>query len=217
MMISPETFYEMNLKGKTAEQIRTTIRGLKQKIGRLKNIVEHPAYKCTMHPSEQVRISCSRDYLERAKQALEEAGGTYVPSAAEKKAKEFDENIPFINKVEFCIGGYFNGYETRTYTVDGDKVNTDIEHSLTLEPSNIGDFEIEEMDKEYLFEALKDLHIGEWRKNYNTRRFGYMVCDGTQWHLKIYFSNNHNPIKIYGDNAYPYNFESVLELFKIEE
>ena len=217
MMICPETFYEMNLKGKTAEQVMTTIRGLKQEIGRLKNIVEHPEYECTMHPSERVRISCSRDYLERAKQALEEVGGTYVPSAAEKKAMEFDENIPFINKVEFCIGGYFNGYETKTYTIDGDKVHTHIEHSLILEPSNIGDFEIEAMDKDYLFEALKDLHIGEWRRHYNTRRFGYMVCDGTQWHLEIYFSNGYKPVKIYGDNAYPYNFDRVLELFEIEE
>ena len=217
MMICPETFYEMNLKGKTAEQIMTTIRGLKQEIGRLKNTVEHPEYECTMHPSERVRISCSRDYLERAKLALEEVGSTYVPSAAEKKAMEFDENVPFINKVEFCIGGYFNGYETRTYTIDGDKVHTNIEHSLILKPSNIGDFEIEEMDKDYLLEALKDLHIGEWRRNYNTRRFGYMVCDGTQWHLEIYFSNGHKPVKIYGDNAYPYNFDRVLELFEIEE
>lgn len=217
MMICPETFYEMNLKGKTAEQIMTTIRGLKQEIGRLKNTVEHPEYECTMHPSERVRISCSRDYLERAKQALEEVGSTYVPSAAEKKAMEFDENVPFINKVEFCIGGYFNGYETRTYTIDGDTVHTNIEHSLILKPSNIGDFEIEEMDKDYLLETLKDLHIGEWRRNYNTRRFGYMVCDGTQWHLEIYFSNGYKPVKIYGDNAYPYNFDCVLELFEIEE
>ena len=29
MMISPETYYEMNLKGKTAEQIMSAIRGLK--------------------------------------------------------------------------------------------------------------------------------------------------------------------------------------------
>ena len=208
MMICPETFYEMYLKGKTAEQVMTTIRGLKQEIGRLKHIVEHPEYECTIHPSERVRISCSRDYLERAKQALEEVGGTYLPSAAEKKAMEFDENIPFINKIEFCIGGYFDGYET----IDGDKVHTNVEHSLILKPSNIDDFEIEEMDKDYLFEALKDLHIGEWRRNYTTSRF----CDGTQWDLKICFSNGHKPVKIYGDNAYPYNFDRLLELFEIE-
>ena len=217
MMISPESFYEDELKGKTAEQIMTVIRGLKQEIGRLKNIVEHPDYECLMHPSERVRIYCSQRYLERAKQAFAEVGGTYIPSAAEMKAMDFDGNIPFINKVEFCIGGYFNGYETKAYTIDGDKVHTDVEHSLILKPSNIGDYEIEEMGKDYLLNALKDLHIGEWRKNYSTKRFGYLVCDGTQWHLEIYFSNGHKPIKIYGDNAYPYNFDKVLELFEIEE
>ena len=217
MMISPEAFYEMNLKGKTADQIMTVIRGLRQEIGRLKNIVENPEYECTKRPSERTRISCSQDYLERAKEALAEVGGNYVPSAAEKKEMEFDANIPFINKVEFCIGGYFGGYETRTYTIDGDKVHTDIEHSLILKPSNLGDYEIEEMDKDYLFESLKKLHIGGWRRNYNTKRFGYLVCDGTQWHLEIYFSNGAKPVKIYGDNAYPYNFDKVLELFEVDE
>ena len=217
MMISPETFYEMNLKGKKADQIMTVIRGLKQEIGRLKNVVEHPDYVCLIKPSERTRISCSQDYLERAKQALVEVGGTYIPSAAEKKEIEFNENIQYINKVEFCIGGYFGGYETKTYTIDGNKVHTHTEHSLILEPSNIGDFEIEEIDKDYLFEMLQRLHIGGWRKNYNTRRFGYMVCDGTQWDLKIYFSNNHKPVKIYGDNAYPYNFNQLLELFEVEK
>ena len=69
---------------------------------------------------------------------------------------------------------------------------------MILKPSNIDDFEIEEMDKDYLFEALKDLHIGEWLKHYNTRRFGIEVLDGTQWDLKICFSNGHKPVKIYG-------------------
>ncbi len=60
MMIDPETYYEINLKGKTAEQIMSAIRGLKQEIGRLKNIAEHPNYQCMMRPSEDVRIWCNR-------------------------------------------------------------------------------------------------------------------------------------------------------------
>ena len=35
MMISPEGYYEEYLKDKTAEQIMTAIRGLKQEIGHL--------------------------------------------------------------------------------------------------------------------------------------------------------------------------------------
>ena len=220
MMISPDTFYEMNLKGKTEEQIMTIIRGLKREIGRLKNIVENPNYKnreWAICPSEDVQLSCSRDYLKRAKQALLEIGGTDVPSAAEQKAMAFDENIPFISKIEFFIGGHFGGYETRTYTIDGDKVKTYVEHSLIPKPSNFDDSEIEPLDKEEFLEALKDLHIGEWRKRYDCRKFGCFIMDGTQWHLEIYFSNGHRPVKIYGDNAYPYNFDYALDLFGIEE
>ena len=38
------------------------------------------------------------------------------------------------------------------------------------------------------------------------------MCDGTQWELEIYFSDGHKPVKIYGDNAYPYNFKELQEL-----
>jgi hypothetical protein len=217
MMICPETFYEMNLKGKTPEQIMTVIRSLKREIGRLKNIVERPDYAPKFHPTERVRISCSRDYLFRAQIALMEAGGTYTPSAAEQKAIRFDENIPYINKIVFSIGGYFDGYETKTYTIDGDKVHTYLEHSLNLKPSNFNDNDIEAIDKEEFFEQLENLHIGEWRRIYNLERFGMQILDGTQWDLEIYFSNGFRPIKIYGDNAYPYNFDQLLELFEIED
>ena len=214
MMISPETFYEMDLKGKTIEEILTVISRLKKKMARLKKIMEHPNYANAPKfcPSESVMLSCYRDYLLRAQMALMEAGGTYTPSAAEKKAMDFDENIPFINKVVFCIGGYWNGYETRTYTIDDDKISTYIEHSLNLTPSNIGDGEPPEIDKEYFLNSLEALHLGEWRRRYDSD-----VCDGTQWNLDIYYSNGHKPVKFYGNNSYPYNFDQLLELFEMEK
>ncbi len=220
MMICPETFYEMRLKGKPPKQIMTVIRGLKREIGRLQNIVEHPNYELrsmVIHPTEKVQISMNREYLERAKQALVKAGGIYKPSATEQKSINFDNSIQYINKIKFSIGGFFGGYETKTYTIGEDKVHVDVEHSLILKPSDIGGAEIEEMDKEEFLEAFKELHIGEWRKKYDTYRFNIAVMDGTQWHLEIYFSNGHKPVKIYGDNAYPYNFECLLEFFKIEK
>ena len=220
MMISPETFYEEKLKGKTADEMMTVIRGLKREIGRLKNIMEHPDYQdreVAICPSEDVQISCARDYLERAKQALAEAGGEYAPSVAEQKAMEFDANIPYISKVKFTIGGYFGGYETRTYTIKDDQVHLYDEYSLHLAPSNLADSEIEPWDKEAFLEQLQNLHIGEWRKNYSAKRFGRMILDGTQWDLEIYFSNDRKPVKIYGSNAYPYNFDRLFELFEMGE
>ena len=217
MMIGPETYYEEHLKGKTPAQIMSKIRSLKREINYLKSTMEHPEYQCMMHPSEDVRIWCNRLYLNRAKEALVEAGGTYVPSKAELKAEEFNANIPYISKVEFCIGGFFGGFETRTYIIGGNSVHLDFEHSLILKPSNLEDDEAEEMDKESFFESLADLHIGEWRKNYDLSRFGYAVLDGTQWHLHIYFSNGHRTVKIHGSNDYPYNFNRLTELFGLDD
>lgn len=218
MMISPEGYYEEYLKGKTTAQIMTAIRGLKNEIGHLKNTMEHPDYdeQPIMHPSESTRLWCTRLYLERAKEALIAAGGTYIPSQAEQKAADFEENIPAISKLVFSIGGFFGGYETITYTLDEKQLHLDVEHSLILKPTNFCIEPDYPCSKEDFLDGLRELHIGEWRSKYDLRRFGCMVLDGTQWELEIYFSNDHKPVKIYGDNAYPYNFDRFQELLGIE-
>lgn len=218
MMISPEAYYEMNLKGKTVGQIMSTIRGLKQEIGRLKNTMEHPDYgsEPIMRPSEATRLSCTRDYLTRAKLALAEAGVVHKPSQAELKAQEFENNFPFISKIIFSIGGFFGGYESRTVTIDGDEICINVEHSLIPTPSNLGEFKIEPLDKEEFMDELSRLYIGEWRRSYHPERFGYSYCDGTQWELEIQFSNGAKPFKCYGDNSYPYNFDKFQELLGID-
>lgn len=211
MMISPETYYEENLKGKTAEEILKAIRSLKREITRLKNIAEHPEYVCEMHPSESVRISCSQDYLERAKLALKESGVEYKPTKSELKAIEFDENIPNINKIIFSIGGFLCGEELVEVTIIDD--TAELKYGRSYIPTKLDDFDkTETIDKATFLEEFKQLHIGEWRKNYNLRRFGYTVLDGIQWELEIHYSNNTKPVKIYGDNAYPYNFDRLKDL-----
>ena len=217
MMISPGTYYEMYLKDKSLDEIMTAIRSLKREISRLKNIAEHPQYQCMIHPSEDVRISCNKDYLKVAKETLIKKGGIYIPTKAEIKIEEFDSNIPYINKIEFKMGGFFSGYETRTITFDGDIVRQEIEPSFKLKPAY--SYEPDPDDEEYkedFLSCLADLDIGDWRKHYDTRRFGYDVMDGTQWHLYIYFSNGHKPLKIEGNNAYPYNFNKLTVLINID-
>lgn len=218
MMISPEGYYDEYLKGKTAEQIMTAIRGLKQEIGHLKNTMEHPEYgrEPIMHPSEDVRLWCTRMYLERAKEALIEAGGVYKPSKAEQQVAEFEEHIPAICKVVFIIGGFFSGHETHTITLDDKHLYVDVEHSFIPKPSNF----IVEPDypvgKDEFLDGIRGIHIGEWRSNYDLRRFGYDFLDGTQWELEIFFSDGHKPVKKYGSNSYPYNFNKFLELLGID-
>lgn len=83
-------------------------------MGHFKNIMKHPDYRTEliMCPSEMVRLSCTHEYLERAKQALVEAGGIYSHSKAELRALNFADNIKHIRKFTFSIGGFFGGYNT---------------------------------------------------------------------------------------------------------
>lgn len=211
-MISPETYYEEYLKGKSTDEIMSVIGGLKKEIERLKNTIENPNYVSLLCPNEKVQLSCAREYLERAKTALQESGGIYVPSKKEIKAEELDANIEAICKVIFSIGGYFGGYETRTYTIDGDELIADVAHSLIPKPSNIDEPMICKLGKEDLLDGIRRLHIGEWLRSYSPRRWNMVVMDGTQWSLEIQFLNGYKAVKIDGDNDYPYNFGELQTL-----
>jgi hypothetical protein len=218
MMISPEGYYEEYLRGKTKTQLMTTIRGLKQEIGRLKNTMESPDYgqEEIVHPSEDTRLHWTREYLERAKQAYAEVGGTYTLSKSEEKAADFDSNMDFISKIIFSIGGYFGGY--RSYVIelsDGLRAYTKLWEDE--EPLVLLDEDDEPFTKETFIAALTDLHIGEWRRRYSTLRFGYTVCDGTQWELEFEYYNGHKTVKFDGDNSYPYNFDKFQMLFGIDD
>lgn len=216
MMISPETYYEENLKGKSADEISKEIRKLKRTITKLKRIAEHPDYVCKMCPSEETQISCNYLYLERAKQALAQLGAEYQPTKSELKAIEFDENIANISKIIFSIGGFCCGEELVEVTITDDTAELKYGHSYIPTKPDAFD-KIETIDKADFIAELKQLHIGEWRKNYNTKRFGYTVLDGTQWELEIHYSNDKKPVKIYGDNAYPYNFDRLKDLLMCDD
>ena len=217
MMISPESYYEEYLKGKTKEEITTAIRGLKQEIGRLKNTMESPDYaqEEIVHPSEDTRLHLTREYLERAKQAYAEVGGTYTLSKSEQKAADFDANIDAICKITFSIGGFFGGYWSHVVELtDGLKAYTKLWENE--EPLLLLDDNEEPFTKNSHIAALKELHIGEWRRRYTTKRFGYMVLDGTQWELEFEYNNDHKPVRFDGDNSYPYNFDKFQMLFGID-
>ena len=212
MMTSPEEYVQIYLEGKTADQIMSKIRGLKREINRLIRVLEDPNYMPMICPSEDVQLSCTRAYLEEAKRALQEAGGTYTPTKAEEKEITLRENIPYISKITFSIGGFFGGYETRTITIDEDP-HLHVDHSCFLWPSNLPSEAELSLTKEELFKGLSNLHLSQWHKRYDNIN----VLDGTQWALTIAFSNGFRTIHITGSNAYPYNFQALRELLGIPD
>ena len=209
MMISPETYYEMNLKGKSQEEIMKKIRSLKIQIGQLKRSIENADdIVCEVFPGRQTRLKCYRDYLERAIQAYEEAGGEYVRSKAEQKDHDFNDALDSMSQLMFTIGGFFCGHETRTFTVSDGQVLVDVEKTMiSMDKEEYGPYR-----KEDFISGIKALHIGEWKRTYNDP----LVMDGTQWELDIYYNNGRKAVKISGSNAYPYNFEDLKEFLEVE-
>lgn len=190
MMISPEGFYECEIRGKDREGILRVIGRLKREMAKLKRTMEHPEYgtEPIMHPSEATRLWCTRLYLERAREALEETGRPYEPTSAELRVMDFDANIRNISGITLRIGGFF--CVNRTYTAD--------------------------LNEEFL-DGFARLHVGEWRRYYHPERFGYEVLDGTQWELTIEYANGRKSFTSGGSNAYPYNFRELTELLGIGE
>ena len=128
MMICSETYYELYLKDKTADEILSAIRGLKNEIGRLKNIAEHPEYQCTIHPSEKVRISCTREYLERAKQALVDTMNQYECKSLKQFVKPINESLhrgaenskQYLDKEDTVAEDMLNAFSKNVLKIDSE-------------------------------------------------------------------------------------------------
>lgn len=218
MMISPEGFYEIEIKGKDHQGILRVVRRLKREIAQLKRTMEHPDYgtEPIIRPSESMRLWCTRLYLERAKEALSEVGAPYEPTAVEQRVMDFDANIENISQITLGIGGFFSGHRTYTVRLD-EQLQFWVEDMFMPTPTN---FDIPAdcpMTKGEFLDSFAELHVGEWRRYYDTERFGHVVLDGTQWELTIEYNNGCKEFTSGGSNAYPYNFKALTKLFGIEE
>ena len=117
-------------------------------------------------------------------------------------------HISAIDKIIFSIGGYFDGYETRTVLLDGEQLRMTITHSLH---SKVREIALSLTKTEFL-NRLRELHIEGWKSKY----IDPDILDGTQWELEIYFSDGYKPVTIVGSNAYPTNFAELERLFGVE-
>lgn len=213
MMLSPEQFYDMSLKGKNAEEIKRVIRGLKREITRLKRVMEHPDYKPMRCPFEGVQLECVREYLEIAIYALEERGEAYIPTLGERRAMSFADNLPFISRIKFHIGSFF-GFSVDVSVEVGENVNI-----LVVDRESLAAIPTEKniiCEKNEFLDELAEIRIGEWRKRYSPERNNICIMDGTEWDLTIEYSNGRKSLQFGGDNAYPYDFRSMLYLLGVD-
>ena len=212
MMISPETYYEEYLKGKSPSAILQQISLLKKDIGRLKEVMESDenSPEAMIMPSPLTKIKCNREYLELAKLALKEAGGQYEPTDEELRDQSFNSELAAMRRFTLEIGGFFDGYTKYKYTISGDHVFFDADHSFYLKPSNLPVYE--PFTREEFVRGIAAFHIGEWKERY----VNLYVLDGPQWSICVEYEDGKEPFEIYGSNAYPYNFEELIEFLGID-
>ena len=213
MMISPEVYYEEYLQGKSQTEVLQQINFLRQELARLKEVVEsvENSPEAMIMPSPLTRIKCNREYLEMAKLALEEAGGQYVPTDEELRDQSFNSKLAAMYRFTLEIGGFFDGYTKYKYTISGERVLFDADHSFYPKPSNLPVYE--PFSREEFVRGIAALHIGEWKERYEN----LYVLDGTQWSISIEYEDGKEPFEIYGSNAYPYNFEKLIEFLGIDK
>ncbi len=214
MMMGPGNFVEMELRGKNKEEALKAIKDLRKEMDRLKKVIEEEpeSEEMMICPSPDVKISVYRDYLAAARAYFEEQGWEYKPSKEETADMEFNGRLKDVQSIEIDYGGYLCGGEARKITFDGDKILLDRNYMLRVP-------KIEEMNREFfegmtksdLLEEIADIHMGEWKKDYDDP----CVLDGIQWSIVFKYSDGKKR-KFEGSNSYPPGFYAFLDVVQMD-
>lgn len=189
------------LETQNKEELLNIIKEIKLRLTELRDIMEHPNYKCTKCPSELTMYKCDRDFLNMAITRYLALGGEYKYDDKELANIEFNEKVEQINKITLTAGGCLSLKDEVEVRFIGDEVR------IIFRNEEI----VSNYDKASFFKELEDLYIGEWQNEYSPDRFGIYILDGVEWELKIKYYDGTE--KEYGGyNAYPYNYKDLLAL-----
>ncbi len=214
MMISPGTYVNMNLNGKSEEEANKAITELREEIARLKKVIEEEteSEEVFVSPSPETRLYMSYEYLDAARDFFASQGWNYEPSKEEVADMKFNERLDDIVSIDFEYGYVMAERDSRRITFDGDKLNVVCGHfPYSLEADEPECEELRSLTRQKFLEELKRFHIGEWKKNYENP----YVLDGCDWSLKIKYNDN-TKRSFSGSNMYPSGFYGLLELLEID-
>ncbi len=208
MMVSPENVYE-ELKGKSDKEVLLQLRRFKQLIVQLKKDLEFPNAEevVVVCPSPLVQIKCIRNYIEECKRILAERGIEYKPTRIEQRALDFNSRLTELTQIQVIFTGLFAGY--KNYIVTLGESEQSVSYGVGIDFTQIHSWKIE-LDKLEFISELAELNIGEWKHSYHSP-----ALDGIQWEMKFTFADGTRQ-KFEGSNAYPYNFDVLVELLSID-
>ena len=215
MMIVPESYVHFNLDGKSEEEANREIKKLRREISRLKRVIEESdpwSDEMIEAPSPGVQLSCSRDYLDAAKEYFESRGWEYKPSRAEIADKKFNDRLKDLKSIEIEYETVFlEESEIRKIEFENEKILVERFRSYMIPINDDNSRKIfDGINKSDLLEELACIHIGEWKKNYFSP-----ALDGCQWHVVFRYSDGRK-CRFEGSNSYPYNFDEFLDAVRMK-
>ena len=216
-MMSPETCYEKELKGKSPQEIEKIIDDINQEMKSLRKAIE-AGYFCyggeeDTRPENRKKLELCRSYLEESLKAHKQAGGDYKLSEEEQHIADFDAAIPHITKIVLQIDQerHFGG-ERYTVLVDDENAKVWIHFYDIPAPTLLNCKPVFSIKKEEFMEKLRNIHIGEWRSCYSPSDYGRAVMDGEDWKVQIEYGNGLEAVNFSGSNAYPFSFWVLYDL-----
>ena len=216
MMMSPDSYYAEYIQDKSVSEILSCIHDLNQEIDSLITQAEKASSSDDvieeLCPDADAHYLCAHEYLNKAREGLAAAGGSYEFSNRELRDADFQDSIPLISSITVERSGYFQGSDKRSFRiVDGEALLS--VQAYKTSPAALScylPYDVSSADE--LFEQLRIIHLGEWKQHYEA-----LACDGEQWKVIITYSDGRKDFIVTGSNAHPLCFEILWNLFEAEE
>ena len=208
MYISVESYEAMYLNNKDVSVLEREVEKLRVEIARLKTKLESPAHRYSGFSDDNGVVEIYRSYFDKAAEYLsEKLGGISVLTEEEKVARIIDSMTDDIECVTLTVGMYLeNKYE----------LNFSADHAEITE-IHLGEAPItREGNKVILLEALRALHLGEWKANYLPEHYGCTLSEPTKWQVRIDYSGSAAPRFYDGLGIFPYNFSALCKMLGAE-
>lgn len=207
MYISVDSYREMYLLGKDFKTVNEEIEKIRREIAKTKKKLESPAnlYDLRTRLTEGVAIEVYKGYLSAAMDYLSDITDSRAELTEEEKASLiFDSTVDDICCVTLTAGRYLQDKYELTFE----------EGTAQICEIHLGEDSVcRAVDPLASREAIRSLHLGEWRESYTPAQYGCTLNEPTRWQIRVDYKNGSAPRFFDGTGVFPYNFYTLVRLF----
>lgn len=205
MYINANVYEDLYLKGQSIDAVEREVVKMRAELRRLKYNMESPANHSnnfSKYPSDIESINVTREYLNRALLYFAELKGDNSVLTEEERVSAT------LRSMRMCLVSITLKMGEFTYIID-------VVNGKVVAERN-GDVVSERIhDRSQLISAISDIRIEEWREVYLAEDYGCTLIDPEPWSLEVNYADEIAPHTHRGEGVYPYNFNSLRRLLRI--